>query len=75
MADAHPTKTPAEAGPVQIEEVQVFSTEDTTLFRFATGPLFHLSSCTWGGTCACSYGAYAKHAKTRPESDDQSEGF
>ena len=37
MADAHPTKTPAEAGPVQIEEEEVLSTEDTTLFRSATG--------------------------------------
>ena len=36
MADARPTKTPAEAGPVQIEENQTLSTEDATLFRSAT---------------------------------------
>ena len=40
MADARPTKTPAEAGPVQIEEDEILSTEDTTLFRSATGSLF-----------------------------------
>ena len=43
MADAHPTKTPAEAGAVQIEEEEVFSTEDTTLFRSATGSLLYLT--------------------------------
>ena len=46
MADAHPTKTPAEAGPVQIEEEEVMSTEDTTLFRSATGSLLYLGRCT-----------------------------
>ena len=46
MADAHPTKTPAGAGPVQIEEEVVLSTEDTTLFRSATGSHIYLSRCT-----------------------------
>ena len=46
MADARPTKTPAEAGPVQIEEDEILSTEDTTLFRSATGSLLYLSRCT-----------------------------
>ena len=46
MADARPTKTPAEAGPVQIEEDEILSTEDTTLFRSATGSLLYLNRCT-----------------------------
>ena len=46
MAHAHPTKTPARQGPVQINEEYCFSTEDTTLFRSATGSLVYLSRCT-----------------------------
>ena len=36
IADARPTKTPAEAGPAQIEEDEILSTVDTTLFGSAT---------------------------------------
>ena len=46
MADAHPTKKPAEAGSVQDEEEVVWSTEDTTSNRSATGSLLHLGRCT-----------------------------
>ena len=42
MADARSTKTPAEAGPVQIKEDEILSTGDTTLFRSATGSLLYL---------------------------------
>ena len=47
MTDAHPTKTPAETRPVQIEDEKVLSTEDTPLFRSATRFLVYLSRCTW----------------------------
>ena len=33
-------------GPVKIEEEAVWSTEDTTLFRSATGSRLYLSRCT-----------------------------
>ena len=46
MADARPTKTPAEAGPMHIEEDEILSTENTTLFKCATGSLLYLSRCT-----------------------------
>ena len=39
MADELPTKTPAEVGPVHIEEDDFVSTEDTTPFRSATESL------------------------------------
>ena len=46
MADARLAKTPAEAGPICIEEEEVLSSEDTTYFRSATGSLLYLSRCT-----------------------------
>ena len=46
MADARPTKTPAEAGPMHVEEDEILSTENTTLFKCATGSLLYLSRCT-----------------------------
>ncbi|CAB1119293.1 unnamed protein product [Ectocarpus sp. CCAP 1310/34] len=36
MADAHPTKTPAEVGPIPTAEDEVLSPEDTKNFRSAT---------------------------------------
>lgn len=40
MADAHPTKTPAEAEPMSTAaEEDTLSPEDTTKFRSATGPV------------------------------------
>ena len=33
MADARPAKTPAEAGPILIEEEELLSAEDTNFFR------------------------------------------
>ena len=70
MADAHPTKTPAEAGPVQIEEEEVLSTQNTALLRSATESLLYLSSRTRPDLGACSYRANAKYVKTRSEGDD-----
>ena len=46
MADARPAKTPAEAGPIRIEEEEILSPEDTTFFRSVTGSLLYLSRCT-----------------------------
>ena len=46
MANAHPTKTPAEQGPVQTKEGEALSTKDTTVFRFATGSPLYLGRCT-----------------------------
>ena len=46
MADARPAKTPAEAGPICIEEEEVLSPEETTYFRSATGSVLYLSRCT-----------------------------
>lgn len=46
MAEVHPTKTPAEAGPVHNQEEEALLTEDTALFRSATGSLLYLSRCT-----------------------------
>ena len=46
MADARPAKTPAEAGPVRIEEEELLSAEATKFFRSATGSLLYLSRCT-----------------------------
>ncbi|CAB1110066.1 unnamed protein product [Ectocarpus sp. CCAP 1310/34] len=43
MADAHSTKTPAEAGPISTVEEKVLSPEDTVYFRSATGSLLYLS--------------------------------
>ena len=37
MANAHPTKTPAEQGPVQVVEEEFLSTEDTALFTVCHG--------------------------------------
>ena len=41
-ADARPAKTPAEPGPIGIEEEEILSPEDTKFFRSATG-----SGGTW----------------------------
>ncbi|CAB1114301.1 unnamed protein product [Ectocarpus sp. CCAP 1310/34] len=46
MADARPTTSPSEAGPVSVLEDQVLSAEDTTYFRSATGSLLYLSRCS-----------------------------
>ncbi|CAB1118547.1 unnamed protein product [Ectocarpus sp. CCAP 1310/34] len=46
MADARPTTSPSEAGPVSVLEDEVLSAEDTTYFRSATGSLLYLSRCT-----------------------------
>ena len=46
MADARPAKTPAEPGPICIEEEEILSPEDTKFFRSATTSLLHLSRCT-----------------------------
>ena len=46
MADAHPAKTPAEAGPISIEEEEILSPEDIKFFRSAPGSLLYLSRCT-----------------------------
>lgn len=37
LADAHPTKTPAKAGPITTVEEEVPSPKDTKMFRSATG--------------------------------------
>ncbi|CAB1117976.1 unnamed protein product [Ectocarpus sp. CCAP 1310/34] len=42
MADAHPTKTPAEVGPITTAEDEVLSPEDTKNFRSATGSVLYL---------------------------------
>ncbi|CAB1121517.1 unnamed protein product [Ectocarpus sp. CCAP 1310/34] len=42
MADAHPTKTPAEVGPTSTAEDKVLSPEGTKKFRLATGSVLHL---------------------------------
>lgn len=46
MADANPTRTPAEVGPVTTAEDEVLSPEDTTTFRSATGSVLYLSRGT-----------------------------
>ena len=46
IADARPAKTPAEPGPICIEEEEILSPEDTKFFRSATTSLLHLSRCT-----------------------------
>ena len=46
MADVHPAKTPAEAGPICIEEEEIMSLEDIKFSRSATGSLPYLSRCT-----------------------------
>ena len=69
MADTPPTKTPAEAGPVQTEEEEVLSTEDATLSRSASGYLLHLNHVDRVALRACVSGAYPKYVKTRPERD------
>ena len=46
MADARPAKTPAEPGPICIEEEEILSPEDTKFFRSATGSLLYLSRGT-----------------------------
>ena len=46
MADAHPAKTPAEEGPIYVEEEEILSPEDIKFFRSATGSLLYLCRCT-----------------------------
>ncbi|CAB1113561.1 unnamed protein product [Ectocarpus sp. CCAP 1310/34] len=43
MAESRPVKTPAEPGPISIEEEKVLSPEDTKYYRSATGSLLYLS--------------------------------
>ena len=45
MADAHPAKTPAEAGPICTGEEEILSPEDIKRFRSVTGSLLYLSKC------------------------------
>ena len=44
MVDPRPAKTPAEEGPICIEE-EILSPEDTKFFRSAKGSLLYLSRC------------------------------
>ena len=46
MADARQAKTPAEPGPICIEEEEIMSTEATKFFRSATGSLLYLTRGT-----------------------------
>ncbi|CAB1105053.1 unnamed protein product [Ectocarpus sp. CCAP 1310/34] len=43
MAESRPVKTPAEPGPISIEEEKVLSPEDTKYYRSATGSLLYLN--------------------------------
>ena len=43
MADARPAKSPAEAGPICVEQEEILSPEDIKFFRSATGSLLYLS--------------------------------
>lgn len=42
MLEVHPTKTPAETGPISTVEETTLSSEDTTMFRSATGSALYL---------------------------------
>ena len=46
MADKHPAKTPAKAGPIFIEEEEILSPDEIKFFRSATGSLLYFSRCT-----------------------------
>ncbi|CAB1109880.1 unnamed protein product [Ectocarpus sp. CCAP 1310/34] len=70
MADAHPTKTPAEVGPITTAEDEVLSPEDTKNFRSATGSVLYLFVGERGRTLHthrwCLSGAWRNQAAKQP---------